>query len=174
MGIPNWILDLDKTEYNDGRVYNIYQCGTCILNHYSDSRRKGRFRIILVKGKEVKLTQCACDERLPFVIKYKKCFWCGKEVYGINIIRGKCDNCKNDPKYKNMPKPTFSKTKTINEPKTYYRMNKPIESLTDIQDPNKYNCINRNNCLEITKKPGGSRVMLGCCDCPDYNTSEIF
>ena len=166
--VPKWVRELDKSKCVQGRVYNIYECRTCILPNEADQKRKGRKSTKMKNGVVTAFTRCACWERKPILMKYKKCCCCGTEVYGIKIQDGRCNRCTRLTKYKNYKYIDTEPMEKILELYKFYRMGKSIESNKDLSKDSKWDCLNRCKCLESCFIPGGSSIKLGCVDCPQY------
>jgi len=171
--VPEWVKNLDKSKCIPGKVYNIYECKNCMLEHYGDMKRRKRKICKAVNGKVESITRCSCAERSTFLMKYKKCFVCHGDVYGTRISIGICKSCANSHKYEHM-NVSFFKAKGLYNPIEIpmlfesYRLGKLIQSKKDITKDNLWDCLNRGKCLESCFVPGGSNVKLGCTDCPDY------
>ena len=176
--VPKWILDLDKSGCIIGKIYNIYSCRECMIEHEFDKTRKHRVVTIYVKGIGRNKIQCDCKEKLPFKTKFKICFNCGLHIYGAKLMPGKCSECNiivvaavPKVKKKTGPKgPMVFKSKKMYK---FYRMGELVESVHDLQDENAWNCGNRNECLDVTKNTNGSNMRLGCKECPNYLPTGI-
>jgi len=164
--VPQWILDIDKSNCELGKVYNIYACKKCMIEHVIDKIRKDRILVFRVKKKIRNKVVCGCKEKLPIKLKFKICYNCGWHVYGKKVLVGKCHNCATYTSSYEKGQPKIKKRK-------FYRMGELVESYHDLEDKNAWNCGNRNECLDVTKNTGGSIVRLGCKNCPYYLSTGL-
>jgi len=160
---PAWVGEIDLSHCEKGLVYNIYQCRKCILEYKQDQARPKRKWALLLPGNKKRqvVEACNCPEPTPLLIKFKKCN-CNAEYWGF-YLREK-ETCKlcgafvlNDM------------SKEID----YYRLNEMYKQTTeDLSDSHKWDCLNRNFCLDMCKKEG-SRRGLACKDCPFYDQATL-
>ena len=155
---PNWVGEIDLSGCIPGLVYNIYQCRECILEYKEDQARSGRKKSLKIPGYKKPQVVEACKHREPLLIKYKKCT-CGQEFWGF-YLREK-STCKHCGAFKGAT--GFR----------YYRLGE-FYTMTDkdLSDEDRWDCINRGICLEVTKVKG-SRKAIACQDCPDYDKGGL-
>lgn len=158
---PRWVGEVNLSNCENGKVYNIYQCRTCILENKTDKARPKRKKTIHIPGYKKKQFVEICFCELPLLIKYKKCT-CGQEYWGFFLREHPtCKTCG-----------TFTNSDYIKKKKWYRLTDFYIASEEDLSDKNKWDCINRNTCLECTFD-SGSKKGLACKDCPHYEKGNI-
>ena len=156
---PVWVGDLPLIQPEPGLVYNIYQCRECVIDMTTDMTRSQRKRSILLPGDTKKTINVVCAKhKEPLLIKFKRCI-CGAEYWGFYLhSHSTCKECGKYVEYEN--------TKT----KDWYRLRQYIKTTSeDLSDKDKWDCINRNLCLECTFVSGYKRA-IACKDCPEYET----
>ena len=158
---PNWVGDIDLSFCEPGLVYNIYQCRKCILEYKEDQARSCRKKSVKIPGLKKKQVVEVCQCREPLLIKYKKCP-CGQEYWGFYLRENK--TCKECGAYD---------LNNMSKGRNYYRLGQFYKySSIDISDPERWDCLSRKFCLEVTFVHG-SKKGIGCLDCPDYEKSKL-
>jgi hypothetical protein len=154
---PNWVGEADISKCIPGKVYNIYACRQCIFELKEDRDRPQRKKAIHIPGYTKKQIVEVCPHREPLLIKYKKCPECGQTYWGFYLRESA--TCKLCGLYSDESSP---------KERAYYRLKELYKTtIEDLSDPDRWNCVNRDFCLECTYH-GGSRKGIACKDCPDY------
>lgn len=161
---PDCLNDVDLSNTLTNKVYNIYKCKKCILEHKFDKidRKKRKYVKIFPNDLNKKpYSLHGCKHQTILLIKYKRCD-CGIETFGTRILGNrKCYECD-----VNVRKPS-------SDYKEYYRIKIfCILSKTNLNDPNKWDCKFRSYCLESTFHEGACKG-LACKNCRFY-TKDIL
>ena len=126
----------------EGHVYNIYKCG-----HIFDSEEDNRYTSVN-KYKKSNRKCPICEAFIPLLVKYKLC-GCGTEQIGYAQQPSLCcGGCSNERK---------TRIKALHPGETYHNQT--------LVDPKRWNCVNRDKCLEKYAK---HHQAIPCKNCNDY------